>query len=298
MISGKTSMYCLIGDPVAHSLSPLIMNRALAEHRCDGAYVAHRVDHERVGQTLQEMRAQNVRGVNVTYPLKETILGHADEVSAAAQTIGAANVLSFAAGRIRADNTDAPGTAIALETFGGVAPADRSVVIFGAGGSGRAAAWGLLEKGAGEVTFAVRDPDKAKDTCGRFSAHFSGKAVRAVSLECSEQPGPLDAILESADIVINATPVGMSGYPEARLSFKEGAIHQGQTWFDFVYHPPETDFLAAAREGGACAIGGLELLVSQAREGFRLWTGHEFSLVDMYEYVRAHRAGVDATEQR
>ncbi len=289
-------MYCLIGDPVAHSLSPLIMTRALHEHRCDGEYVAQRVDPEQVGRTLEKMRTQNVRGVNVTYPLKETVLGYADEVSAAAQTIGAANVLSFAAGRIRADNTDAPGTVIALETFGGVAPADRSVVIFGAGASGRAAAWGLLKKGAGEVTFAVRDPARAKDTCERFSAHFSGKVVRAVPLEDPEGPGPLDPILAGADIVINATPVGMSGQPGARLSFNEDVIHEGQTWFDFVYHPPETDFLAGARRGGARAIGGLALLVSQAREGFRLWTGHEFSLVDMYEHVRAHLAGADATE--
>ncbi|MFQ5511340.1 MAG: shikimate dehydrogenase family protein [Candidatus Krumholzibacteriia bacterium] len=289
MISGKTALYCLVGDPVAHSLSPLIMNRALELHGCDGVYVACRVGGAGALPALEGMRALGVRGANVTYPLKENVLEGADEVSAAASAIGAANVLTRTGGRIAADNTDAPGVVTALETFGAGPAKGQAVVIFGAGGGARAAAWGLLESGAREVVFAVRDPVKTQGVCDRFSSRFSGRRIDTVALDARGEA--LDEALHPADIVINATPVGMTGFPESRLPCGDVAAREGQTWFDFVYHPRETPFIATARERGARTVGGLALLVSQAQAGFRLWTGHEFSLTAMYEYVITHVSG-------
>lgn len=298
MITGETSLYCVIGDPVVHSLSPVIMNRALEEYACDGVYLALRVSPELAARALDGMRVLGVRGANVTYPLKDIVLGFADEVSDTARALEAANWLDFAEGRIRADNTDAPGVATALETFGDMTVENASVVIFGAGGAGRAAAWGLLAGGARAVTFAVRDPAKAQPICQRCVAHFDGRPVAAVGFEPSARNDAADEAVAAADIIINATPVGMSGFPQSPLAVSEEAIREGQCWFDFVYHPRDTDFLATARVRGARTVDGLALLVAQAHHGFRLWTGHAFSVTDMYDYVVARPTGADTTGQR
>ena len=116
-ISGKTQLYCLIGDPVEHSLSPFIMNRAFGQAGLDGAYVALRVSAEELPEAVAGLRALGIQGVNVTYPHKETVLRFVDYRSGRVDALGAANTLLVTGEGVRAHNTDAPGVALALRRF-------------------------------------------------------------------------------------------------------------------------------------------------------------------------------------
>jgi len=286
-LSGNTRIYGLIGHPVSHSLSPFIMNWAFDEHEIDAVYVTSDVESE-IGEAVTGMRALGFGGANVTYPHKEAALRFADSVSPEADVIGALNTLRFGAQGIEAFNTDAPGTATALATLGGATIEDSSALVFGAGGAGRAAAFGLLERQAGRVTFAVRDENKGMKTVERFREHFPEREIELVTMSGA----PLLESLEAADIIINATPVGMSGYEFSRLIPDDSPIGPHQICFDFVYHPRNTEFLETACGHGARTLDGLALLLAQAEHAFRLWTGKGFSLPKMYEAVTLHVEGM------
>lgn len=275
-ISGKTALYGVIGSPVAHSLSPFIMNRAFAQAGVDGAYAAFDVPPDRVTDAVRGLQALGFCGVNVTYPLKERVVeiaGHRDE---AVEVIGAANTLVISRDDISAFNTDAPGTVRAIEGLCGVPVGGRRVLIFGGGGAARAAAWGLLDAGSERVVLAVRRPDAADAAVGRLRGAFPDGSVRAVAWA--------EADARDFDIVINATPVGMH---ESGTLVPADHVSESQFYFDFVYHPRDTDFVENARRGGAVASDGLALLVAQAEASFHRWTGRDFSLADMYAAVEA-----------
>jgi shikimate dehydrogenase len=264
------------------------MNRAFAAHDIDAAYGALTVPADRVVAAVQGLGALGAGGANVTYPHKTSVLEAVDRVSPAVDIIGAANTLVLTNNDIEAHNTDALGTARALQVLGGVPVSDRHVRIFGAGGAARAAAYGLLDAGAAAVTFAVRDTSRATSFVRSLRRRFPGSEIDATPLH--RGPG------EAVDIVINATPVGMSGSDDASL-LAGNTIEPAQCFFDFVYNPRDTGFLQAARRAGARTVDGLALLVAQAEESFRLWTGKRFSLPDMYEAVCEFSSGPTPTER-
>jgi shikimate dehydrogenase len=281
-IAGTTRVYGVIGDPVAHSLSPFIMNRAFAACGLDACYVAFPVRAGRLTEALAGLKHAGVAGANVTYPHKEGAFLACETSSERASLLRAANTLVFTAGALRAENTDAPGTALALETFG-VPPAGLRALILGAGGAGRAAALGLLEAGASRVTLAVRDVTRGEAAVAGLRDHFGADRVRIVT------DGGLAEAAGGADAILNATPVGMSAeqredppQPGDVALIDPSWIRSGQICFDFVYHPLETPFLAAARTRGARCIDGLALLAAQARESFAIWTGCGFDLRPMH----------------
>ena len=290
MVSGKTRVFCVVGDPVDHSLSPFIMNRAFAELGFDATYIAFRLPAKRLGKAVAGMRSLGFRGSNVTYPLKELILRFVNLTSPAVNVIGAANLLTFTKRGVEADNTDALGTVTALENFGAVDPTGKTALVYGAGGAARAAACGLLSAGARGVVFVVRDPERAKESLSTLTSHFADADIDIVAWEHR------DGAANRVDILINATPLGMIGVEPAGALVDEDALHESQCCFDFVYHPLETEFLAVARRRGAIAVDGLALLVAQALEAFKRWTGEEFSLHEMYTAARAYAA--DARESR
>jgi shikimate dehydrogenase len=276
-----TQLYGVIGHPVAHSLSPFIMNRAFRQAEIDAVYLPFDVAPEHLARAVEGLKALGARGVNVTYPFKEAIMQYADVPSPDAQLIGATNTLSVVEGQIIAHNTDAPGAAKALETFGGMQLSDKHVFLFGAGGSARAAAVGLLYAGAAGVTFGVRSPDKAVEPVQRLRDAFPLQAVDIVPIEDPAARDDLARQLLHANVVINATPIGMGGGDQPALIDDTGHIRSGQCFFDFVYYPGRTAFLETADAAGANVLGGLSLLVCQAVESFRQWTGGTFDPREM-----------------
>jgi shikimate dehydrogenase len=277
----------VLGWPVAHSRSPAMHNAALAEmglakKEGPGAAGAHspkgwvgRLRHplgewsyqrlpvppELFEETTRALGGAGFVGANVTIPHKQAALALADEASAAARAIGAANTLTFTAGGgIAAENTDAPGLIAAMERAGHP-PRGLTAMVLGAGGSARAAVWALREAGAREVTVWNRTADRAVQL-GR------SLGVRTVGLP------------ERADILINCTSVGLvrpatdaeSGLN--LLSLKHDLIGEYSYVVDLVYTEGSTPLLAAARERGVPTLDGLEVLVAQGALSLEQWTGH------------------------
>jgi len=283
-MSRKTSpkeLYCLLGHPVAHSLSPFIMNRAFAAEGIDAAYIPMDVPPGQLPGAIAALRARPIHGANVTYPHKTAVLSLIDEASPATRVIGAANTLALAEEKLLAHNTDAVGTVRALESIGGIDVAGQHVAILGAGGAARAAAYGLLEAGAARVCLMVRDSGSERPQVAELSRAFEPGAVSVVAMT---DPAVVKRTVADATIIINATPVGMA-------DGEQGALLDGHSLgpehccFEFVYHPLMTKFLSDADERGALVVNGLALLVAQAQASFELWTGHSFSLGDMFDAV-------------
>jgi shikimate dehydrogenase len=243
------------GWPVAHSRSPQMHNAALAAAGlADWRYLRLPLPPELFAETVRALPAAGFRGVNVTIPHKHAALAVADEASEAARAIGAANTLTFEDGAIVADNTDAPGLLAAL----GESPAGKSVLILGAGGAGRAAAWALKGAGAADVAVWNRTPERA----AALAAELGVRAVEAV---------------EGADIVVNCTSVGLDdeGATFKALPLRADELGAGSLVVDMVYRAGGTQFLEAARTRGARVIDGLEILVAQGAASFERWTGLE-----------------------
>jgi len=281
-ISGKTRLYCLIGDPVGHSLSPFMMNRAFERAGLDCAYVALRVSPEQLREAVAGLKALGIRGANVTYPHKGTILRFADHRSGRVEVLGAANTLHFTAEGTRALNTDAPGVALALRRFGDSSLKGERVLIFGAGGAGRAAALGVLEAGAVSVVFCERFPAAVEEGIERLKRSFPDRNLSILPMTGGEAAHRKAAIVES-DILINATPV-VAGDDRSRSLIEDpGTIGPDHVCFEFTYHPRSTGFLEIARAKGATCLDGLCLLVAQAGESFGRWTGSDFEIGEMAE---------------
>jgi shikimate dehydrogenase len=241
------------GWPVAHSRSPQMHNAALAAAGlADWRYLRLPLPPELFAETVRALPAAGFRGVNVTIPHKHAALALADRASEAARAIGAANTLTFEDGAIVADNTDAPGLLAAL----GESPAGRSVLVLGAGGAGRAAAWALRAAGAADVAIWNRTPERA-------AALAAELGVRAVTTPAR------------ADIVINCTSVGLHdpGATFKALPLGADELGAGSLVVDMVYRAGGTHFLQAASTWGARVIDGLEILVAQGAASFERWTG-------------------------
>ncbi len=267
----------VLGWPVAHSRSPAIHNAALSALGMEGwRYQRLPVPPRLFEETTRALGGSGFVGANVTIPHKHAALALAAEASETARAIGAANTLTFAPdGTIVAENTDAPGLLAAL----GDSPRGWRVLVLGAGGSARAAAWALREAGAGEVSIWNRTPERAQ-------ALAEDLGVRAV------------ATAEPADLLVNCTSVGLQPAQAIERSATETeALNQlGLTFdqvgeysyvVDMVYRSGSTPLLAAARRHGARTLDGLEILVAQGALSFELWTGRRPSLEVMRRAARA-----------
>jgi shikimate dehydrogenase len=241
-----TALAGVLGWPVAHSRSPAMQNAAFRALGLDWHYVKLPVPPELFEETVRALPASGYRGANVTIPHKLAALELADSASEAAEAIGAANTLTFSAGAIAADNTDAGGFLAAL----GESPAGRTALVLGAGGAARAVVWALRDAGAAEVSVWNRTPERARE--------LDARAV--------ERPEP-------ADIVVNATSVGLHDDDLSTLPLD--AIGTPELACDLVYRPSgQTPFAAwAAAAGARRVVDGLEVLVRQGALSFERWTG-------------------------
>lgn len=283
----STHLYGLIGRPIAHSLSPFIMNRAFRQEEIDAVYLRFDVVPDRLAEAVEGLTALGARGVNVASPFKEDILPLVGVLSPDADLIGAVDTLVIHDRQIIGHNTGAEGVAAALRGFARISPANTRVFLFGAGGAARAAAVGLLRGGAASVTFGVRSSQDLVPVVARLSKAFPRQEVSVVPLHDVAGRDELKLAFERADIVINATPVGMGGGPQPRLVAEPAWIRPGQCFFDFVYHPGHTGFLETALSHDARILGGASLLVCKAVESFRQWTGQSFDAHDMLETLGA-----------
>jgi len=250
-VDAATRVYGVAGDPVSHSLSPVIMNTALRRENVNGVYVA--LHARALKDLLACVREIPIHGLSITMPYKEAILKYLDNTDSHSAKIGACNTVVRAQdGKLYGFNTDAAGVIRPLEQR--ISLEKAKILVLGAGGAARAAVYGLKERGA-EVYILNRSVAPAQKLARSAHARMLKRA---------------DLKKFTFDVIINATPVGMGNTRESPLEAKE---INARFVFDMIYDPPETRLLRLARERGAQVIPGIEMFVHQAARQFEIWTG-------------------------
>jgi shikimate dehydrogenase len=258
-ITGRTALYGVVGHPVAHSRSPEMLAAAFEAAGIDAVYVALPVPPERLDEALRGAHALGFMGLNVTVPHKQRAAAACLTLDPVADEIGAVNTLRRSAEGWEGFNTDAPACRALIEAAG-VARGARALVV-GAGGAARAAVWALLRAGA-HVRVAARRFESA-EALARDGARWS-RDPRVLAQPASF--GALEAEAAAADVVVNATPIGLGADQALPVQ-----LRREQVVVDFVYG--ETAFEVAAREAGAHLVSGEEILVRQGAIAFSIWTG-------------------------
>ncbi|MBV8050631.1 MAG: shikimate dehydrogenase [Acidobacteriaceae bacterium] len=258
-VDAATRVYGVAGDPVSHSLSPLIMNAALRRETVHGVYLA--LHAKSLKDLLACVREIPIHGLSVTMPYKEAILRHLDNTDPYTAKIGACNTVVRAQdGKLYGFNTDTAGVVRPLQQR--LDLENAKILVLGAGGAARAAVFGLKERGA-EVYILNRTPGAAQKLA---------RSARARTIKLK------DMKRLSFDVIVNATPVGMGNTRESPLKQEEIRARYA---FDMIYDPVETRFLKLAREAGAQVIPGIEMFVQQAARQFEIWTGKPAPVEEM-----------------
>lgn len=261
-------IFALFGHPVAHSVSPLMHNRAFEELGLNCCYLAFDVKTEDLDVAVKAIRALGLGGANITIPHKERVVQYLDEVEEQARLIGAVNTVINRDGCMVGYNTDAPGFLESLRCEAGFVPSGKGVVILGAGGAARAVAFALAFSGVKSLGIFNRNPSRAEEL---------GKDISDLAV-CKVETGDLNGIalrraLAKADLLVNATSVGM--YPNVAESPLQDISHlrPGMLVCDLVYNPLKTRLLQEAEKRGCRTCSGLGMLVYQGALAFELWTG-------------------------
>ena len=269
-ISGKTKICALIGDPIEHTMSPAMHNTAYKKLGLDYIYIPFRVKPEQLTQAIEGLRALNVRGFNVTIPHKVSVIPLLDGLDPLAEKIGAVNTVVNNDGELRGYNTDAAGFFEALLEHG-IEPEGKRVIVLGAGGASRAITYVLAEKGA-HLTVLNRQLELDwAEAIAELIYDDLGVEVKVMEL------GRLAEALAAADILVNATSVGMSPASE-ESTVPAHLLRPDLVVFDIVYNPIMTRLLREAAAAGARTIGGVDMLAWQGALAFEKWTGQKAPL--------------------
>jgi len=267
MKNAAPAIFALVGNPVSHSLSPLMHNAAFQKMGIEATYCPLLVENLR--DALQGVRACNIRGISVTIPFKTAVIPYLDEIDASAQEIGAVNTISHDdTGGLKGYNTDWIGLVRGLEESFEIKK--KTVAILGAGGTARAAVFGIRQRG-GTPMIINRTPERGERLAKEFGVPFY----------------PLSQVKGiKADCLINTTPIGMA--PDRKKSpLPRENIGRFPWVMDCIYNPLKTQLLKDAEEAGSIVINGLRMFVHQGAEQIRIWTGKEPPVELMREVVLA-----------
>ena len=257
MINGWTELYGIIGNPIRHSLSPMIHNGAFKRLGWNAVYLTFEIKN--LEEALRGIRGLGVRGVSVTHPFKTNVIPFLDKVEGLAKKIGAVNTIVNREGKLIGYNTDCDGALEALEEKMDLRK--KRVVLLGAGGAARAIGFGLKERNC-QMIMANRSRDRGEALSRELKCHFI-----PMSSLVKMKAGELEA-----DVVINTTSLGMVPR-ERETPFPKKLLRKGMMVMDIVYEPLQTKLLREAKEKGCLTINGLEMLVRQGVAQFMIWTG-------------------------
>ncbi|MDQ6419054.1 shikimate dehydrogenase [Paenibacillus sp. LHD-117] len=278
VVDSHTVLYGVIGDPIRHSKSPIMMNRAFRETGINGVYAAFHITSETLPAFVEGVRAMGIRGVNVTIPHKLQIMELVDEIDAGALAIGAVNTIVNDNGKLVGYNTDGIGYVRSLKEEAEPDLAGKRIVVIGAGGASRGIVYALLREKPDSVAIANRTVERAEEL-----AESLGGATAGLTAIPNEK---LRDWCGDADIVINTTSVGM--YPNVGLSpIEAGWMKPGAVASDLIYNPLRTEFLLQAEASGCRTHGGLGMFIYQGAYAFEYWTGQAAPVEAMRETVLA-----------
>lgn len=279
-------MYGVFGDPVRHSKSPLMLNRAFREAKINATYAAFHVHPSRLADAVAGIRALGFGGVNVTIPHKLAVMESLDEVDEGARVIGAVNTIVHRDGKLIGYNTDGIGYTRSLIEETGIDLKGRTIVIIGARGAARSIAYSLALKGPERIVIANRTEAVAVELAGQLQrfGNFEGRSLASLA-----------PIVERADLLVNTTSVGMHPNVE-ETPVPANMLHPGLTVSDIVYNPLTTRLLREAAERGCRVHGGLGMFIYQGAYAFEYWTGQPAPVHVMREAVEKSLGGIDECE--
>lgn len=279
MFTGKTINMGVIGNPIAHSLSPAMQNAGIQAAGLDYAYIAMPVLNENLRAAVEGLKALGFRGFNVTIPHKQAIMDYLDEIDEDAKIIGAVNAVKNENGYLTGYNTDVTGFVDGMKQQG-FSPSDKNAVLLGAGGAARAIIWGLIKEKVSTLTIGVRNVAKVQPVANYFSRYMRIEVLDWHSPEFAAQ-------LSRAQLLINSTPLGMTPNTDSMPPVDWEKVSPDTFVYDIIYTPAETIFLKTARERGCQTLNGEAMLVGQGAEAFRLWTGLTLPQAPMAAALRA-----------
>jgi len=264
-LTAHTNIFCIIGHPVEHSMSPTMWNPALQELGLDYVYVAYDVHPDNLENAILGMRALGIKGMNVTIPHKENVIKYLDEIDPIAKKMGAINTIKNEDGVLKARNTDAGGAKKSL-IDAGCEISGKNILFLGSGGVARSVAYVLSEQADKIVLTDIVEKTAltvAQEIKQNMGADIEGK----LSTESI-----LNEEIQKTDILINATPIGM--HPKMHASpISKNLLHEDLFVFDVIYNPLQTKLMKDAAKIGCKTLGGLDMLVNQGVLAFEWWTG-------------------------
>ncbi|MDQ1331716.1 MAG: Shikimate dehydrogenase [Thermodesulfobacteriota bacterium] len=252
IFDSNSSVYAVFGDPVSHTLSPVMHNRAFEVTGFKGIYLAFGVKN--IKNALFSVRTLGIKGASITIPHKIEVMKYLDEVDYIASKIGAVNTITNNGGSLKGYNSDGLGAKKSLSEKTVIK--GKKIAVIGAGGAARAVGF-CIKKEGGRVTVISRDPDKGKRLAGDLTADYR----------------PLNDIGGMrCDILINATPVGMTPDNDG-MPIERKYLVKGMVVMDIVYNPLKTRLLSEAEKAGCIIVDGVSMFVHQGAFQFELWTG-------------------------
>ncbi len=269
----------VIGYPLGHSLSPAIFQAAIDGAGIDAQYEKWETEPDQLEGRINALRGDDFLGANVTIPHKEAVMPFLDRMDETAERIGAVNTIANESGQLVGYNTDLAGFARALRDDAKFDPKGKRVGVLGAGGAARAVSLVAVEAGASVIMLTGRSPRRMDKVVADFRK-LEGIGTTITWTHSGD--GVFMEFFPSADLLVNCTPIG------TKTSDADGQTPIDAQWlpkngivFDLVYNPPETSLLKSARERGLTTVSGLGMLVYQAAESFRLWTGKDADIQKM-----------------
>jgi shikimate dehydrogenase len=259
----------ILGYPLGHSISPYFQNAAFDFLGIEASYQAWATEPEDLSDKVNALRSTSFMGANVTIPYKEAVIELLDEIDDWAKKVGSVNTVVNDSGTLVGYNTDTVGFTQAISEYGNYDPSGEAVLLIGAGGAARAAAYALVGNKVGSLMIANRTYQRAERLASEFSTQDK------VSPILLNSPGFLNAV-DSASLIVNSTPIGMKHTSVENSNPLEGiSVKAGVLVNDMVYNPLKTPMLVHAAETGAKILTGLPMLVLQGAASFNLWTGKE-----------------------
>ncbi len=271
LLNATTSLYAILGDPISHSLSPVIMNAMFKRLGMDKAFLALRMNRDTTATIFPALKQLHFAGYVLTMPVKEVVPPFLDELQAEAELTGVVNCIVNQNGKLIGHNTDSRGfwTAVLEKTCNN---APRSLFLLGAGGFAKAAAAQAAIQGVRTI-YAANPADGYAEKFRQFGSILEGRFPGLSVTVLDWQPDQWTTALAQTELIANATPNGLHGDGDLHTIFPYDAVNANAVFFDAIYDPLETHFLAQARQRGHRTVEGLDLLAHQGVCSFKIWTG-------------------------
>lgn len=257
-------LYGLIGNPVAHSLSPNMHNTAFGRLNIDAVYLPFLVKKTKLKEAISSLKETGVSGFNVTIPFKSECMQYLDKIDLLAEMIGAVNTVSVKGRSLIGTNTDYAGFLRSLKEDLLFNPGDKNIFILGAGGGARAVAFALASSGCGKISIYDLVSPRANDLASAVRKKFSKLKAEACMLK------EIPDLIKDCQLLINCTPLGMKR--EDPLPIDVNLLHKGLKVYDIIYTPLKTKLIKAAERKSIRAAGGIGMLLYQGVLAFELWT--------------------------